>query len=70
MKQERPSSRPRLLLMHPRAAVESDADGAVLEVLIQRKRDTRAAARLMRKLLKQRRFAPTEIAMDRLRSVE
>jgi putative transposase len=35
-------------------------------VLIQRKRDTRAAARLMRKLLKKQGFAPTEIVTDRL----
>jgi len=45
-----------------------DAEGEVLEVLIQRKRDTRAAARLMRKLLKKQGFAPTEIVTDRLRS--
>jgi transposase-like protein len=45
-----------------------DAEGEVLEVLIQRKRDTRAAARLMRKLLKKQGFAPTEIVTDHLRS--
>jgi putative transposase len=45
-----------------------DAEGEVLEVLIQRKCDTRAGARLLRKFLKKQGLAPTEIVTDRLRS--
>ena len=35
-----------------------DHEGEVLDVLVQRRRDTRAALRLMRKLLKTQGFAP------------
>src|ERR1700749_2240174 len=35
-----------------------DHEGEVLDVLVQRRRDCRAARRLMRKLLKKQRFAP------------
>ena len=45
-----------------------DAAGEILEILVQAKRDTRAARRLMRKLLKKHGLAPTEIVTDRLRS--
>src|SRR5919205_1600230 len=45
-----------------------DAEGEILDVLVQAKRDTRAARRLMRKLLKKHGLAPTEIVTDRLRS--
>src|SRR5260370_16056478 len=45
-----------------------DAEGEILEVLVQAKRDTRAARRLMRKLLKKHGLAPTEIVTDRLGS--
>src|SRR5260370_3462987 len=45
-----------------------DAEGEVLEVFVQAKRDTRAARRLMHKLLKKHGLAPTEIVTDRLGS--
>jgi putative transposase len=45
-----------------------DAEGEILEVLVQAKRDTRAAIRLMRKLLKKQGFAPRVLVTDRLRS--
>jgi putative transposase len=35
-----------------------DHEGEVLDVLVQRRRDARAALRLMRKLLRKQRFAP------------
>jgi transposase-like protein len=44
-----------------------DAEGEILEVLVQAKRDTRAAIRLMRKLLKKQ-GAPRVLVTDRLRS--
>ena len=37
-------------------------------MLVQRRRDTRAALRLMRKLLKKQRFAPRLLVTDKLRS--
>src|SRR3954454_4602269 len=37
-----------------------DAEGEVLDVLVQAKRDTAAARKLMRKLLKKQGIAPTE----------
>ena len=40
----------------------------MLDVLVQRRRDTRAARRLMRKLLRKLGFAPTRITTDKLRS--
>jgi hypothetical protein len=42
--------------MYPWRAV--DYEGEVLDMLVQRRRDTRAALRLMRKLLKKQGFAP------------
>ena len=45
-----------------------DAEGEILEVLVQAKRDTRAAMRLMRNLLKKQGFAPRVLVTDRLRS--
>ena len=45
-----------------------DAEGEILEILVQAKRDTRAARRLMRKLLKKHGLAPAEIVTDRLPS--
>ena len=42
--------------------------GAVLDVLVQSRRDTRAAKRLMRKLLKKQCFAPRVLITDKLRS--
>ena len=45
-----------------------DSEGEVLDVLVQRRRDKRAARRLMRKLLRKQGFAPTEVTTDGLRS--
>jgi putative transposase len=45
-----------------------DHEGEVLDLLIQRRRDQRAAAKLMRKLLKRQGFAPTVIVTDKLKS--
>src|SRR5277367_690580 len=45
-----------------------DDEGEVLDLLVQRRRDTRAAAKLMRKLLKKQGFAPETLVTDRLRS--
>jgi putative transposase len=45
-----------------------DAEGEVLDVLVQSRRDKRAAVRLMRKLLKKMRFVPDKFVTDDLRS--
>ena len=45
-----------------------DAEGEVLDVLVQSKRDKRAALKLMRKLLKKMRFMPDKFVTDDLRS--
>jgi putative transposase len=45
-----------------------DHEGEVLDMLIQRRRDSRAALRLMRKLLKKQGFAPKLLMTDKLRS--
>ena len=45
-----------------------DHEGEVLDMLVQRRRDTRAALRLMRKLLKKQGFAPKLLVIDKLRS--
>src|SRR6516225_10153360 len=45
-----------------------DHEGEVLDMLVQRRRDTRAALRLMRKLLKKQGFAPKLLVSDKLRS--
>src|SRR5215831_7457142 len=45
-----------------------DDEGEVLDLLVQRRRDARAAAKLMRKLLKKQGFAPKTLVTDRLRS--
>jgi transposase-like protein len=45
-----------------------DAEGEVLDVLVQSKRDKRAALRLMQKLLKKLKFVPDELVSDDLRS--
>ncbi len=44
-----------------------DQDGDVLDVLIQRQRDTRAAKRFFRKLLKGLRYTPRRIVTDKRR---
>jgi putative transposase len=45
-----------------------DHEGEVLDTLVQRRRDARAALRLMRKLLKKQGFAPKLLVTDKLRS--
>ncbi len=45
-----------------------DAEGEVLDVLVQSNRDKHAALRLMRKLLKKYAFAPERLVTDALRS--
>ena len=44
-----------------------DHEGEVLDMLVQRRRDTRAALRLIRKLLKKQGFAPKSLVTDKLR---
>ena len=45
-----------------------DSEGEVLDLRVQPKRDTAAALRLMRKLLKKQGFAPDQIVTDKLGS--
>ena len=45
-----------------------DAEGEVLEVLVQAKRDTKAARKLMRKLLKRQGMVPDEWVTDKNRA--
>jgi putative transposase len=45
-----------------------DHEGEVLDMLVQSRRDSRAALRLMRKLLKKQAFAPKLLVTDKLRS--
>jgi putative transposase len=45
-----------------------DHEGEVLDMLVQRRRDTQAALRLMRKLLKKQGFVPKFLVIDKLRS--
>src|SRR5262249_22727389 len=45
-----------------------DHEGEVLDMLVQRHRDSRAALRLMRKLFKKQGFAPKLLVTDKLRS--
>jgi putative transposase len=45
-----------------------DSEGEVLDLLVQSKRNTAAALRLMRKLLKKQGFAPDELVTDKLGS--
>ena len=45
-----------------------DHEGDVLDMLVQCRRDSRAALRLMRKLLKKQGFAPKLAVTDKLRS--
>src|ERR1700676_3449733 len=48
--------------------VPSIHEGEILDILVQRRRDKRAALRLMRKLLRKQGFAPKLIVTDKLRS--
>ena len=45
-----------------------DHEGEVLDMLVQRRRDKRAALRLMRKLLRKQGFVPKLLTTDKLRS--
>ena len=45
-----------------------DSEGEVLDLLVQSKRDTKAALRLMCKVLKKQGFAPDELVTDKLGS--
>ena len=45
-----------------------DSEGEVLDFLVQPKRNAKAALKLMRKLLKKRGYAPTQIVTDKLKS--
>ncbi len=45
-----------------------DDEGEVLDLLVQARRNTTAAVRLMRKLLRKQGFAPQTIVTDKLRS--
>ena len=45
-----------------------DHEGEILDVLIQCRRDGRAAIRLMRKLLQKHGFVPKRVITDQLRS--
>src|SRR5947209_12403324 len=45
-----------------------DDEGEVLDMLVQRRRDTRSALRLMRKLLRKQGFVPKLLVTDKLRS--
>lgn len=47
-----------------------DTDGNVLDILMQRHRDTQAATRFFRKLLKKQGFTPRAIVTDKLKSYE
>jgi putative transposase len=45
-----------------------DHEGEILDMLVQRRRDKRAALRLMSKLLEKQGFAPKMLVTDKLRS--
>ncbi len=45
-----------------------DNEGEVLDFLVQRRRNAKAARKLMKTLLEKQGFAPTRIVMDKLRS--
>ena len=47
-----------------------DDEGEVLDLLVQRRRDAKAAARLMRKLLKKQGFAPALLVTDNFGPME
>jgi len=43
-----------------------DSEGEVLDILVQPRRDRKAALKLMRKLLKKQRVTPATIVIDKL----
>lgn len=54
--------------MYPWRAV--DAEGEVLDILLQSRRDRKAALKLMRKFLKKQGIVPTAVVTDRLASYQ
>jgi putative transposase len=48
--------------------VQSDNEGEVLDFVIQRRRDAKVAAKLMKRLLKRYEIRPSLIVTDKLRS--
>jgi hypothetical protein len=52
----------------PRVARAVDHEGEILDMLVQRRRDTQTALRLMHKLLKKQGFAPKLLVTDKLGS--
>ena len=60
-----PRSSPRAVISERRAV---DAEGEVLDVLVQSKRNKHAALKLMRKLLKKYAVVPERMVTDDLRS--
>src|SRR5215207_8188625 len=53
--------------LHPEA-VAVDSEGEVLDILVQPRRDRKAALKLMRKLLKKQGIIPTTVVTDKLAS--
>jgi putative transposase len=45
-----------------------DSEGEVLDILVQPRRDKKAALRLMRRLLKNQGYTPNQVITDRLPS--
>ena len=45
-----------------------DAEGKMLDILVQKRRDKQAALKLMRRLLRMQGFTPTAIVTDKLQS--
>src|SRR3712207_4785034 len=73
LRQQRPKPSPRWHLDEMAARIAGkrmylwravDDEGEVLDVLVRRRRDKRAALRLMRKLLRKQGFAPTVVTTD------
>jgi transposase-like protein len=57
-----------LLLTSRGITIGAIHEGEVFEMLVQRRRDSRAALRLIRKLLRKQGFAPKLLVTDKLRS--
>ena len=61
-------SSPSVVIMESQPGRSPLHEGEVLDMLVQRRRDSRAALRLMRKLLKKQGFAPKLLVTDKLRT--
>jgi putative transposase len=77
LRQARPRASDRWLLdemvvrIASKTCISGDAveqEGEILDVWVQRRRDRRAAVKLMRKLLRKQDFAPKTVTTDKLRS--